>query len=76
MQSIHQTTMLAMLNAGDPVSIDFWAKDGRIIHMDNAISLRYNFHSGTRQIKNLNSLQIRQVRDCLIFRVNGLEVFL
>ncbi len=38
--------------------------------------LRYNFYQGTRQMKLLDSRQIRQVRDVCIFEINGLEVFL
>ena len=42
----------------------------------NCIPLRYNFYQGTRQMKLLDSRQIRQVRDVCIFEINGLEVFL
>lgn len=76
MNSIHISTARTMLNSGDPVSLDFWKKDGSIVHVDNCISLSYAFYGGWRNIKIFPSGQMRRVRDCLIFRVNGLEVFL
>jgi hypothetical protein len=75
-QSIHISTMRQMLKAGDPVDIKLWTKNGEIQHYKNCISLRYNFYKGTRQIKLLNSREIRQVRDVCIFEINGLNVFL
>ena len=39
-------------------------------------TLRYNFYQGTRQMKLLDSHQIRQVLDVCIFEINGLTVFL
>ena len=35
-----------MLNSGDPVDISVWKSDGSIIHLQNCISLRYNFYGG------------------------------
>lgn len=55
-----------MLKAGDPVDLTLWSKDGQIQHYRNCIPLRYNFYSGTRQGKLLDSRQIRTIRDvCL-----------
>lgn len=65
-----------MLNSGDPVDIDVWKKDGSIMELRNCISLRYDFYGGWRNVKLLNSGEIRHVRDCCIFRINDLEVFL
>ena len=59
-----------MLNSGDPVDISVWKSDGSIL------SLRYNFYGGWRNIKILASGECRRVRDCCIFRINDLEVFL
>lgn len=73
---IHITTARKMLQSGDPVSIDLWTRKGEIQHWNNCISLRYNLYKGTRQIKMLDSREIRQLRDVCIFRVNGLEVYL
>lgn len=65
-----------MLKAGDPVDLTLWTKDGQIQHYSNCIPLRYNFYSGTRQVKLLDSRQIRTIRDVCIFEINGMEVFL
>lgn len=78
-----------MLNSGDPVDISygyrlaaFLAKrrknsDGSIIHLHNVISFRYSFYGGWRNVKLLTSGECcRKIRDCCIFRVNDLDVFL
>lgn len=75
-RAIHISTMRQMLKSGDPVDIKLWTKKGEIQEYKNCISLRYNFYKGTRQIKLLESREIRQVRDVCIFEINGLTVFL
>ena len=65
-----------MLRAGDPVDISLWTKSGEIQHYRNCIPLRYNFYKGTRQVKLLDSREIRTIRDVCIFEINGMEVFL
>ncbi len=42
----------------------------------NALMLRYSFFGGWRNVKLLTSGECRKIRDCCIFRVNDLEVFL
>ena len=64
MQSIHISTVRKMLQAPEPVDIKCWAKDGRILELNNVLPLRYNFYEGTQQ------------RLCLIFEVNGIPCFL
>lgn len=76
MRSIHITTARTMLNSGDPVYVSVWKANGEILHLHNCILLRYDYYAGTRNIKLLSSGQIRKIRDCCIFAVNGLEVFL
>ena len=75
-QSIHISTLRKMLKAGDPVDIKLWTKSGEIQVWKNCIPLRYNFYKGTRQVKLLNSGQIRQLRDVCVFMVNDMVVFL
>lgn len=75
-QSIHISTARAILNAGDPMDLSVWKADGSILELKNCRSLRYNFYGGWRNIKLLSSGQCRRVRDCCIFRVNDMEVFL
>ncbi len=75
-RAIHITTARKIIDSGDPVDIKVWAKDGRVLHMQGCVGLRYNFRSGTRQIKILASRQIRTIRDVCIFEVNGMTVYL
>ncbi len=75
-KAIHITTARTMLNSGGPVDISVWKANGEMMHLQNCISLRYDFYAGTRNIKMLSSGQIRKIRDCCIFKVNDLEVFL
>jgi len=74
--SIHISTARMMLNSGDPVDISVCKSNGSILELKNCISLRYIFYGGWRNVKLLASGECRRVRDCYIFRVNGLEVFL
>lgn len=74
--SIHITTARTMLNSGNPVDISVWKSDGTILELHNCISLRYNFYGGWRNVKLLNSGELRKIRDVCIFRINDLEVFL
>lgn len=74
--SVQITTARKMLNSGDPVDISVWKSNGSILELRNVISLRYSFYGGWRNIKLLQSGQMRKIRDCCIFRVNNLEIFL
>ena len=76
MNAIHISTARKMLQAPEPVDIRCWTKDGRILELQNVLPLRYNFYEGTQQVKLLKSGQIRTIRLCLIFEINGMEVFL
>lgn len=75
-KSIHITTARTMLNSGDPVDLMVWKKDGSILRLEGAVSLRYDFYGGWRNVKVLSSGQMRRIRDCCIFNINGLEVYL
>jgi hypothetical protein len=75
-RSIHISTARHILNSGDPVDLLVWRSDGSIIAYNNCISLRYSYYGGWRNIKLLTSGECRKIRDCCIFRVNDLEVFL
>ena len=76
MQTIHISTAKRILQAPEPVSLRCWAKDGRILELNNAIPLRYKFYEGTQQFKILASRQIRTIRLACIFELNGMTVFL
>lgn len=76
MRSIHISTLRNILKAGDPVDLRLWTSSGQIQHYRNCIPLHYNFYEGTRQVKLLDSRQIRTIRDCCIFEVNNIPVFM
>ncbi len=76
MNSIHISTARKMLQAPEPVDIKCWAKDGRILVLNNVLPLRYNFYEGTQQFKLLASRQIRTIRLACLFELNGMTVFL
>ena len=71
---MHISKARAILNAGKPVDISVWKRDGSIMHLKNAVSLRYDFRGGFRNVKILGSGGIRRIRDCCIFLLNGEEV--
>ena len=76
MNAIHISTARKILQAPEPVNIKCWTKDGRILELNNAVPLRYDFYEGTQQFKILASREIRTIRICLIFEMNNNEVFL
>ena len=65
-----------MLNRPEPVDIKLWTKKGEIQEWKNCISIKYEHYKGTRKMKMLSSGQIRMVRECCIFEINGMEVFM
>lgn len=75
-RNVHISTARQMLNSGDPVDISVWKSDGSIMHLHNVVSLRYSYYGGWRNVKLLNSGEMRRVRDSCIFAINGLEIFL
>ena len=76
MTSVHLSTARKMLESPDPVNLKVWTKAGEILELRNCVSLRFDFYKGTRRVKLLDSRQIRQIRDTLIFSINDMEVFL
>lgn len=65
-----------MLESREVVDLVVWTKSGEIQHWKNAMPLKYDFYSGTRNIKLLDSGQIRKLRDICIYMINGMEVYL
>jgi len=74
--SVHISTARAMLTSGDPVDLKLWKADGSILELNNVVGLQPHFYGGWRNVKILSSGQCRRIRDCLIFSINGLEVFI
>ena len=73
---IHLNTALEMLNSPEPVDLTVVTAKGEIQHHKNAIGLKTSHYAGVRNIKLLDSGEIRKIRDCLIIGINGLEVFM
>ena len=76
MNSIHITTARLILNRPEPVDIRLWTKSGEIQEWRRCISIKYDHYKGTRKFKLLDSNQIRQARECCIFMLNGMEVYM
>ena len=76
MQSIHISTARLLLNRPEPLDISLWTRSGEIQSWQRCISIKYNHYAGTRKMKLLDSGQIRQLRECCIFAINGMEVYL
>lgn len=76
MNSIHITTARLILNRPEPVDIHLWTSKGEIQEWKRCICIKYDHYKGIRKFKLLNSSEIRQTRECCIFMLNGMEVFL
>ena len=74
--AIHISTMRRMLATGKPVTLRVWTSKGEIQTWRNAVSLRFDQHSGTRNVKLMESREIRRVGDVCIFEINDNEVYL
>lgn len=71
---IHISTARRIINSGKPVSLSAWKADGSVMRLENAVTLRYDYYGGFRNMKILASGEIRRIRDCCIFLLNGEEV--
>lgn len=76
MTSMHISDARRILNAGKPVKISAWKADGSIVVLEAAVSLRYDFRGGWRNVKLTRSGQVRRLRDICIFAINDIEVYL
>lgn len=76
MQKIHLSTAIKMLESPEPVDLVVLTKSGELRSYNNVVGLNRQHYAGSRNIKFLNSGEIRKIRDCLILQINGLEVFL
>lgn len=76
MNSIHISNARLMLNRSEPVDIKVWTKNGEIQEWKNVVSIKYDHYKGTRKFKFRESNQIRMMRECCLFELNGMEVYL
>ena len=73
---IHISTACDMLMKPEPLDLVVLKKTGEVMRLDNCVGLKFDKYKGTRRVKLLDSGQIRMIRDCLILRINGMDVFL
>lgn len=75
MESIHISEARKILDSHKDVDLCWWTQKGEIRH-HMCRSLRYDFATGTRNVRIMPSGQIRKLTDFMIFRINGMEVYL
>jgi len=75
-RSIHILTAEKMLSSPEHVDLVVWKKSGEILYLNDCIGLKYDPATGTRNIKLCQSGQIRKIHDCLIWKINDMEVML
>lgn len=76
MNKIHISTACKMLLAPEPVDLTVLTKTGELCTYQRVVGLKRQHYAGSRNIKFLDSGEIRKIRDCLIIAINGMEVFL
>lgn len=78
MDAIHINTARKILDNLE-FSVTFLTQKGEIRHVRRAVSLKYDYLTGTRNIKCLfddRPPQIRRLRDVFIIAVNDIEVYI
>lgn len=78
MDAIHISTARRIMEENE-FSVSFLTAAGEIRHIDRAVSLRYDYLSGTRNIKCLfddRPPNIRRIRDVFIYEINDIEVYI
>lgn len=73
---MHLNIAREMLNSPEPVDLTVVTAKGEVQSYKNCIGLKADHYSGCRNIKLLDSGEIRKIRDCLIIGINGNEVFM
>ena len=73
---IHISTVRQMLASPEAVDLVVVTAKGEVQQYKNCVGLKADHYSGCRNIKLLDSGEIRKIRDCLILAVNGMKVFL
>ena len=77
MTDIHLSTARKIMQHGE-FSLSWLTQSGEQRHADRAVSLKYDFATGTRTIKILFDDQppkIKRIRDVLIIGINDVEVY-
>lgn len=73
---IHLNLALQMLKSPEAVDLTVITAKAEVQHYKNCIGLNDNHYAGCRNVKLLDSGEIRKIRDCLIIGINGQEVFM
>ncbi|MBD5273424.1 MAG: hypothetical protein HDS36_00960 [Bacteroides sp.] len=76
MNSIHLSQARRIMQSPREFSLRFLTAKGEIRDIPRAISLKWDFDTGTRTIKCFPSNQIRRIRDCLILAINDIEIYI
>lgn len=76
MTSLHISQARLMLNRPEPVDIKVWTRKGEIQEWKRVVSIKYEHYKGTRKMKFMENNQIRMMRECCLFEINGMEVYL
>lgn len=77
MTDIHLSTARKIMQHGE-FSLSWVTQSGELRHADRAVSLKYDFKTGTRTIKIIfddKPPQIKRIRDVLITHINDIEVY-
>lgn len=57
------------------VNVDYWKKDGSIIHLHGWLVIGSHWRGGTHNLRNPSNGEIRKVRDINIFKFNNHEIY-
>jgi hypothetical protein len=76
MNNIHISTARLILIRPEPVDIRLWTSKGEIQEWKRCICIKYDHYKGIRKFKLLGNNEIRQTRECQIFMLNGMIVFM
>lgn len=79
-EPIHISKAREIMNSGEPFDVSVWDSKGVPQSYSGVVSLKYDFSNGTRNLKFIHAgdgrgAPIRRIRDSLIFRINGTEVY-
>lgn len=75
MNAIHLKTALKILNQGKPVTLRVLTAKGELNEYKNCVGLPHPGKKTYRNIRLLESGQIRKIRDILIIGINDMEVY-
>lgn len=57
------------------VNLEYWKKDGTIIHLNGWLVIGSHWRGGTHNLRNPANGEVRKVRDINIFKFNNHEIY-